>query len=108
MPNAFMYYRKNDETKKPVPFSEIDQEICNFFGAVPDDKYFYYSWYDSIGDLTSQGFSFDEILKHLNKIKKEPRFADELSQEIIEKTAHITKWMMERYNSEAWYASKSI
>lgn len=108
MPNAFLFYKKYDKTETPVPFSQIDEEICKFFEVIPDEKRYYYGWYDNIGDLASQGLSFDEILKYLNKIKTQPKFIDESWQDVIDKTIQITIWMNEHYGSKSWYVPKTF
>lgn len=104
MPNAFMYYRINDQTETPVPFAEIDNEMRVFFNAPADPKNYYYSWYDTIGDLTSQGLSFADIEKRIEQILH--KCTHELDIKFLEKTIIITKWMSLNFKSKSWYEPK--
>jgi len=61
MSHVFELYEKGKN--EPIPFVEIDKEICNHLGVEPDNEKYAYNWMDSLGTFLALGMSFNKILK---------------------------------------------
>lgn len=100
MPNYFFIYRKSDPARTPVPFAQIDQELCKYLNVVPDKERFYHGWYDNIGDMVSLGYTFSEIKNKIIEIKNKPEYLKDTSWN---KLLKVAEWFEEGFLSEAWY-----
>jgi len=87
MPNCFSLTRKSDVAAGPVPLITIDEEICKHFGVEPDPKWYYRSWFDTIGLTLAMGKSFEWIIN-------ESRFTPE--------TIAIARFLDEHFTPDAW------
>lgn len=43
----FQLYKIGEET--PTTFQQVDKEMCEFFNAPVDEKYWFCGWYDTVG-----------------------------------------------------------
>lgn len=59
MPACFELISKN--TNVAVRLATIDNEMCEFFGSVPDTQWYFRNWYDRIGFLLAMGKSFSQV-----------------------------------------------
>lgn len=102
MPVYFRFYRKSDPKKESVPFSVIDQEICNHFKALCDDTKYYFNWYDTITNFLVDGVELSNIEKKLLTILEKYK-DDKIWKEFLEKSIDICKWINEHFYAECWY-----
>ena len=51
----------------PITLSQIDNEMCDAFGIVPNPETYYHQWVDTIGLMLSLGKSFDTIIRQCNE-----------------------------------------
>jgi len=95
MPGCFSFQRKNDPDQKNVPFNLIDDEMRVHFGAEPDPIRYYYGWYDHIGLALAMGQSLEQIRDRFKELDEPMGIS-------------ITEWLMEHFNTNAYYAPRSI
>lgn len=99
MPAYFQLISKT--TQKPVPFAEIDDELCKAMGVEPHDTDFLRSWYDIIGLRLALGRSFEEIQAEFEERKASA--ADNDNSEFWTDMNKILQYIRENYDSTAWY-----
>ena len=82
MPACFQLFPKG--SNEPARFSDIDNAMREHFGAEPDDKHYYESWYDIEGFSCALGLTWENM-----KERKPERAA-------------IIDYLSERYVCSAW------
>lgn len=100
MPNYFFIYRKSDPARTPVPFAQIDEELCSYFKVSSEKDKYYLNWYDNIGDMISLGYTFSEIKNKITEIKNKSEY---IKDTVWDNLLKIAEWFEERFLSEAWY-----
>jgi hypothetical protein len=98
MPNYFSLTRKKDKEAGPVSLSQIDNEMCQAFGIVPNPGQYYHTWVDTIGLKLALGQSFDEIIRETKEGMNE--YPDSASY--YETKLKIAEYLNENFISAAW------
>lgn len=61
MPNCFQLTRKSSPETGPVVLQIVDAEMCQYFGVQCDPKYWFRSWYSTIGFGLATGDTFETL-----------------------------------------------
>ena len=88
MPACFTLCRKG--SKEPVQFTTIDEELCAALGKTCDSVKWYLGWYDIIGFKLAIGKTWEQIIADLEEYDDKELLA-------------VTRWLMEHFDSDAWY-----
>lgn len=106
MPVCFQLLKDGE----PQKFNVVDDAICAHFGVKPDEKRYYYEWYDIIGLRIALGRSFEEIRESFIGFQNEP--TDDVELKLDRMTSwgrliEILDFLKANYQSSAWYETKS-
>lgn len=103
MANRFSLTRKADINAGPVPLQQIDNEMCEHFGIIPDPGKYYHQWVDTIGLALAGAQSFDEIIKDCNEaIEEQSKIANPEGINYWITKLKVAEYLNSNYVSDTW------